>query len=348
MTFAQLSFSGLIDMGFVMLVAASCIVSLRGAGGGEDGEESASRWRAELKELEQVLKGLIEEASAASTQLDRRLLQRKQELELLLGRLEAGQALIGSESSAQVAAPAAARPAPKAAAASKRPTQEREGRWVLGEDEIGSLAKRPVASSFDDLADAADLLNDRIELSSATPQPAPTAKTAAPRPQATAESAVARPRAAQPAQAAAPREARAFGPSAPATLATQLEAAEALQDEVERETYEQLSIVDPTAYRIARRLLAAGKEIHVVARKLDLPVSEVRLLDRLMRHERKDFVPLEEEEVQVRHIVRETPPVRASAQETPGPAVQQYVLGQPAAGTHATLDSAIERELALL
>ncbi|MCC6221190.1 MAG: hypothetical protein IT291_08135 [Deltaproteobacteria bacterium] len=41
-------------------------------------------------------------------------------------------------------------------------------------------------------------------------------------------------------------------------------------------------IVDPIAYKIAKRLLEEGKEIHVVARKLDLPLAEVRALDKLV------------------------------------------------------------------
>lgn len=340
MTFAQLSLSGLIDMGFVLLVAASCIVSLRAAGSGEE-EEGVSRWREELKELEQVLKGLIAEASAASSQLDRRLLQRKEELEHLLGKLEAGQALLGTEREGAGAARGSLTSAPPP----KRSAQERS--WVLGDDEIGSLA-RPETTEQDSLLRAADRLSDHIELTSVAPPAPAAAKPTLQRPaaQKAAASAAARPR---PAPAAAPaRDSRPFGQSAPQTLASQLEAAEALQDEVERETYEQLSIVDPTAYRIARRLLAAGKEIHVVARKLDLPVSEVRLLDRLMRHERKDFIPVDEPDEPVRHVVRDGSMDRQNA-IADAAAEQEFVLAPPAKQKlPSALDSAIERELALL
>jgi hypothetical protein len=45
------------------------------------------------------------------------------------------------------------------------------------------------------------------------------------------------------------------------------------------------SIIDPTTYSVARRLLARGAELHVVARKLEIPLAEVRLLDKLMRSE---------------------------------------------------------------
>jgi hypothetical protein len=44
-------------------------------------------------------------------------------------------------------------------------------------------------------------------------------------------------------------------------------------------------IVDETTLNIAIRLLKAGKEIHVVARKLDLSLAQVRLLDKNLRGE---------------------------------------------------------------
>jgi len=47
------------------------------------------------------------------------------------------------------------------------------------------------------------------------------------------------------------------------------------------------SVIDPVAYKVARRLLTRGQEIHVVARKLELPLSEVRLLDKVIRQEQE-------------------------------------------------------------
>jgi len=47
--------------------------------------------------------------------------------------------------------------------------------------------------------------------------------------------------------------------------------------------FQQTSIVDPAAFKIAKRLLLEGKEIHVISRKLDIPVSEVRHLEMLLR-----------------------------------------------------------------
>jgi hypothetical protein len=39
---------------------------------------------------------------------------------------------------------------------------------------------------------------------------------------------------------------------------------------------------DPAAYKIARRLLEAGKEIHLVAKKVGLPIEEIRVLDSMV------------------------------------------------------------------
>ncbi|OVE80211.1 hypothetical protein BVY02_01035, partial [bacterium J17] len=71
--------------------------------------------------------------------------------------------------------------------------------------------------------------------------------------------------------------------------------------------YQQTAIVDPVAFKIAKRLLNSGKEIHVVARKLDLPVSEVRLLDSLLRQESKlADAEIVEEPVVEEPVVEET------------------------------------------
>ncbi|HMO19211.1 MAG TPA: hypothetical protein PKA63_14065 [Oligoflexia bacterium] len=83
------------------------------------------------------------------------------------------------------------------------------------------------------------------------------------------------------------------------------------QEARDEEVFRQTSIVDPVAFRIAKRLLLEGKEIHIVARKLELPVSEIRHLDSLLRQEaQKVNLPLppalaEREIVNVRGIVRD-------------------------------------------
>ncbi len=51
------------------------------------------------------------------------------------------------------------------------------------------------------------------------------------------------------------------------------------------EIFQQTSIVDPAAFVIAKRLLLEGKELHIIARKLDMPVSEIRHLEMLIREQ---------------------------------------------------------------
>lgn len=330
-SFAQLSFSGLIDMGFVLLVAASCIVSLRA---GDGGSGKADRWREELRDLQNVLKGLIDEASAASSHLDRRLLQRKQELETLLGKLEASQALLTSEQ-----APAPPRKMRTAVPnASERP-------WTLGDsfDETSAAVDEE-----DRLAAIAQSTSDRVQI-------------AQPKKHLTRAGAIASALAAARARGAevpqlAPQSQPQQQPrqqttrSAAPTLSNQVEVTDTIEDEAERATYERLSIVDPGAYRIARRLLAAGKEIHVVARKLELPVSEVRLLDRLMRQEKKEHEHVEaEEELPVTHIVR-TRDANGAAETSEQEETKSFSPLIPKERAERTfgVDAAIEREIALL
>jgi hypothetical protein len=53
----------------------------------------------------------------------------------------------------------------------------------------------------------------------------------------------------------------------------------------DREGESLLSQLDPIAVKVARRLIADGQEIHKIARKLDLPIAQVRVLDRLLRNQ---------------------------------------------------------------
>jgi hypothetical protein len=95
-------------------------------------------------------------------------------------------------------------------------------------------------------------------------------------------------------------------------LKHQIEIEKQEQEKADNEIFQQTSIVDQVAFRIAKRLLLEGKELHVVARKLELPVSEIRHLDTLLREQaqRKNLpLPkaLEEKEIRrVRGIVRNT------------------------------------------
>lgn len=70
-------------------------------------------------------------------------------------------------------------------------------------------------------------------------------------------------------------------------------AAEEEQQIIDEKIFSQTSIVDPVAFRIAKRLLLEGKELHVIARKLEIPVSEIRHLEMLIRqHAQSEHVDL--------------------------------------------------------
>jgi hypothetical protein len=95
------------------------------------------------------------------------------------------------------------------------------------------------------------------------------------------------------------------------SLKNQIEIEKEEQEKADNFIFQQTSIVDPVAFRIAKRLLLEGKELHIVARKLELPVSEIRHLDTLLREQaQKENQPLpkvlaEKEIRRVRGIVRD-------------------------------------------
>ena len=220
--FDQLSLQQCTDIGFMLLVCFVCAKVLFGQNGG--GDVRRAEWRSELSELEASLRGLIAEASTASSALDRNLLQRKRELEQLLAQLE------GHEQKPIVP------PAPVSGYnRSKKPNKEAAPTEELPNPTWG------------------------IPATSSGQEPAPV-----PSGNATSEWSLG---------------------SSVLQGAKQQEQEGEVEDPLERETFAQMSIMDPITYKVARRLLIAGKEIHVVARKLELPISEIRLLDRLMRRE---------------------------------------------------------------
>lgn len=56
--------------------------------------------------------------------------------------------------------------------------------------------------------------------------------------------------------------------------------------------------IDPLAERVAKRLLLRGQEIHIVARKLDLSLSVVRVLDKELRETNPEYRGGEEDDFQ--------------------------------------------------
>lgn len=284
----QLDMAGLVDIGFALFVTGVCLRSLFKES--DTGDKRRANWKAELKELEGTLRELIAEAGAASSNLDRSLLQRKRELETLLKKIEEkqkssavspnGQAYtLGKDDDLPNDSWRKRRPANTAHPASQenvRASDVQDEEWQSGYFELEDL----VNGASDKLSLTSRAVSER--------QTGPQKKT-------------------PPLQPAA-------------ALAGQVE--KIALNETESETFNMTSIMDPTTYKIARRLLSAGLELHVVARKLDLPVSEIRLLDRLMR--------------------REEPRQEGGDESMAGTEETRGVIQS------ARLDSAIEREMALL
>ena len=359
----EIDINSLIDIGFIVLVMVAVARNFIGAG---DNQVSGNRdtWKRELKDLEETLRELIQEAGAASRNLDRNLLQRKRELESLLKSLDEKEQ---RSTSAAVAPQSAEYDLPNES-------------WTVGtESEVpeipevpqepkrtmpkpiptaygaGGLPRRTVARKPDTVSKSVQNIvskaNDTVSLSQ----------------QVTKE--VLR-------QQAARRKETGTENEMTDALAKRLDESESkgTLNSVEKDTFQSTSIMDPATYKIARRLLASGKEIHVVARKVEMPVSEIRLLDRLMRQEQK--VRGEEEDdmgasqiVDVKTLAHQIesqalPDARSLGQGSFSPSKATFENGfltevdaETSLGTEdatlpfvgrSSLDQDIERELALL
>lgn len=253
MTFVA-NLSTLIDIAFVGFVSFACWKSMRLASAGAAGMSEAGR--AELQELEKVLRSLIDEAGEASVGLERRLSRRKEEIEMLLKRAEQ---LVQDAPQQQPSS----RQAPRNAAPKQRPVPAAETTLLELDDELPNTSwqtSRQPRGAQDPIETAAARQRDTVQL----------------------------------------------------TKNTEEELSQAAQ-----RTFAQLSITDPIAYKIARRLLSQGVEIHVVARKLDVPLSEIRVLDRLMREELVSDPDAVESNPYARRVepVRESKIVRSKPQQ---------------------------------
>jgi len=212
----------MIDTGFVLFVTFTCGYAL--FGNKDKSETRTRRWAMELAALQETLRELIGEATAAGSNLDRTLLKRKQEIEGVLQRLEAttnsGEQLPNASWERRAAeAPRPTRAAVKnqeqqrrAAAARPEPEKRKE------EPPVQRPAKPPIEPGS--LQDSQ--LARRIEI---------------------------------------------FLDEQPARRASMGDP------------------TDPAAYKVARRLLEGGKEIHVVARKVGLPIEEVRMIDSMVQRD---------------------------------------------------------------
>lgn len=196
----------LIDTGFVLFVIFTCGYSLFG----KTAKGPSKKWMDELATLQEGLRELISEASAASSNLDRTLVRRKQELETLLKKLEATKESAFSTK-----------------ASSRREEEFPNETWVM----------------------------DRPK----TPAPAGK-KAAAPQPE--------------------PRVS-----SQDSDLARRIEVF--LESKTSSRPSASEDSIDPVAYKVARRLLENGNEIHIVAKKVGLPLEEIRVLDSMIEREEK-------------------------------------------------------------
>ncbi len=368
----ELDIQSLMDIGLLLLLGFGAMQLFVARTSNADGAEAS--WSHELYSLEESLRELIGEAGAASRNLDRNLLQRKRELEGLLKEFDAKEKSVEAvepnvskipvedlpnETWGQAAPEPKTReaetPAPKAASLSGGygaggiPKKPAASKKVTPEQALGSL----VAGAQDTATLSKQLTKEVLR------------------------------------QQAELRGADDKEHAASQALADQMAEANerADLDDNERVTFDSTSIMDPMTYKIARRLIAAGKEIHVVARKLDLPVSEIRLLDRLIRREEgRSVEEFSSEESSVEESRAESTPAPArtsplenrieasslSAEESlgegsfsapagrfesssffgsatePSVAVAEERDEQPVTPVVSDLDQDIERELALL
>ncbi len=262
----QLNPQSMVDIGFVVLVTIACARSMWGSS--DAAEKNRQLLRMELQSLEETLRSLISEAGSASTRLDRSLLQRKQELEKLLEKLD------GKEQK-KIAQTGNKRPVRESSLTLDNDDDLPNESWKTPLPQLnGSVSTsektRLSQTKQSDIADDFVLGSGLEQLVRQTDDSVSiSAKAAQGKKNRTIRAA-----ASIPVRNAA---------TAPRTLREEIQLVRS--DPTENKAFARTSIVDPTTYRIARRLLLEGKELHVVARKLELPLSEIRELDRLLRHE---------------------------------------------------------------
>lgn len=261
--FSQINISQIVDLGFIALVSFVCIRNIFSPSG-DDAAKRAEGVRADLRELESALRDLIGEAAAASGNLDRSLNRRKAELEALLRKIESKQA--ANDDPAEIpAAPVR----PHAAAARTYQAKAVEAgfpndSWVF--DDQTEESAEEIAGSLRELIENSD---DSVTLSHEFER--------------IAEKREAEVRGRNTANRQAPTAKQ--KPEAKQISKGGLGAALAKRlAETKAEEQEYIpDFIEPGTFRVAKRLLMAGQEIHVVSRKLDMPLGDVRVIERLIR-----------------------------------------------------------------
>lgn len=216
----MLQLSGFVDIAFVLLVVGICVRSLIMK---SQPNPHGEQWKAELLELEESLRKLIEDASSAGGQLNHNLLLRKSELQSLLDRLEKSEIQKNPEVVVQANV--------RHSKANDLPNSSWE---KPREPRRGDIRKTPIARPT-----VSGSLQRQIEVSA----------------------------------------------QELAQLQNDLQQQERGFEDAEADATSD-TIEDPSesvARRVARRLLLRGQEIHVVARKVELPLTEVRKIDQSLR-----------------------------------------------------------------
>ena len=268
-----------IDFGFMGIVLFTCWQTLFGSGR----ESRSAKWREELGRVEEVLRELIAEASAAGSNLDRSLNHRKSELQQLIKTIELAKQGVSGEIPAAAGRGRGSRRANQDTRQSPAAEDVPNESWLSAprymlEDEAPSADEGELVDQLEmsrDLMEAAELQRDSVRLSGAAQQ--------------------------RTARGGARSSAAAIKAALKDSLAARVERMTARTEESVERGFVGESM-DPVAYKIARRLLLGGKEIHVVARKLEIPVAEVRIIERMLRDSGELQEPAPQEDGA--HIVR--------------------------------------------
>ena len=278
-----LTMQSVADIGFVLLVMFVCFKSL--FGGDSKIDARAEKWGEDMRQLESSLRQLIHEASAASGHLDRSLQKRQAELQTLLTKLEIAQSNHDSAYSSQLNTDIGLEQTQYPVDDSSDDVQEDlpNDSWSASSrsvNKLGSHRREPakkVAPKIVRRLESTEILNQSAKRQERISELESLIESEEDSYTLNGERGVkAKPAPSQNVQVHK-------APTKPAkSLATGIELI--AQKEMTDESKPPAG-TDPVAYKIARRLLFAGKEIHVVARKLGLALSEVRVIDKLLRDE---------------------------------------------------------------
>ncbi len=251
--FAAADLQGWIDIAFVLVVVIVCLPGL--LNDPANAERRSGRWKEELSLLERTLRELINEAGAAGSKLDQRLLVRQRELEQLVLKLEKHRALKDQADAYEIGE-----------------TETTDN--LAFEDDLPnpSWSRRSGAESTPSfkIEELAAEKSDKVSISASSADRVSKLKRIS--------EDVLNDHARRRGESAAPlTRARADNTERDRTLAEQIDIEE------EQGPSGMFAHLDPVTYKIARRMLLSGQEIHVVARKLELPVAELRILDKMLR-----------------------------------------------------------------